>query len=753
MRTATRLQKHLAVAIFKGSLPKVIVVAVLLAIGASPQLLAQRAECGTANCAATVKVVDSKPTEKPNQIVTTETPDVVQVQTSRPPKQVEKPSEFERYVEESLGYALPLFGRKLFADPPSTFAPLTEVPAPAEYVIGPGDELVIRGWGQVQIEARVTVDRSGQVFLPKVGAISVAGVHYADLRRHLQASVQRVFHDFELEVSLGQLRSMQIFVVGQARQAGTYTVSSLSTAVTAAFATGGPSPQGSLRKIEVRRGGATITTLDLYEFLLKGDKSHDVALLPGDVIYIPPVGQMVAISGSVNTPGIYELLPGTTLSDAVELAGGLTATADDERVSVERIEEHRTRRVFEVAPSVAEPRFVLENGDVVRVLAISKVIEDAVTLRGNVARPGRYRWHPRMRIQDLIPNREFLLTPEYWSHKNALVREGVGESKNAEERTLTELKQNAPPLNWEYAAVERSDPERLNSEVLPFNLGGAIDGDSEANLLLKAGDVVTIFSERDIQVSNAKRTKLVRLEGEFAAPGVYRAEPGETLRALVGRVGLTPDSYLFGAEFTRESTRMQQQQGLDRLISEMENGIQEIHTQRADANDGAAVQEREAQEARRGLVARVKSLRASGRIVLALPPAAHDVREIPEIVLEDGDRFVVPHTPATVSVTGEVFNQGAFLFNRNLKVRDYLRDAGGGTRNADASRIFVLRADGTVVSRQHEGGRFDGLPVYAGDTIISPVRLEKGNFMRGLRDWSQVISQFALGAAAIKVLE
>jgi len=522
------------------------------------------------------------------------------------------PLEFEKYVAQSLGYPLPLFGRSLFSTAPSTFAPLANVPVPADYVIGPGDELVIRGWGQAEIAARVSVDRSGQIFLPKVGMVSVAGVHYADLHAHLLGAIQRVLHDFELNVSLGQLRSIQILVVGQAQQPGSYTVSSLSTLVNALFTCGGPSVRGSMRRIELRRGDRTVTTLDLYELLLKGDKSHDVSLLPGDVIYIPSVGPLAALSGSVNVPGIYELAPGTSLEQGIALAGGIATTADNQSVSIERIEQHHVRRVTELALDGSERSFGLNDGDIVRMVAISPAIENAVTLRGNVAHLGRYPWRAGMKIHDLIPNREFLLTREYWDKKNKLVlgdnpnlrrpaepmekekSTGNGDSDTKEKaanndrkdspfpsdspqgvprdqaQVLTEIRLNAPEINWDYAAVQRTNPVDLSAELLPFNLAKAIDSEAANDLGLRPGDIVTIFSERDLEVAIAKRTTMVRLEGEFLAPGVYRCLPGETLRQLVARIGLTSESYLYGAELSRESTRIQQQQGFDRMLSEME---------------------------------------------------------------------------------------------------------------------------------------------------------------------------------------
>ena len=207
----------------------------------------------------------------------------------------------------SLGTLLPVYGDSLFRQVPSTFAPLREVNVTPDYVLGPGDQLVIRIWGQVNFNAQLTVDRSGSVYLPQVGEIHVAGLPYAQVKQHIHDAVGHIYKSFDLDVEMGQLRSIQVFVVGQARRPGTYTLSSLSTLVTALFATGGPSVQGSLRDIQLRRNGQTITHFDLYDLLILGDMSKDAPLLPGDVIYIPPVGAQVAIAGDVHVPAIYEL--------------------------------------------------------------------------------------------------------------------------------------------------------------------------------------------------------------------------------------------------------------------------------------------------------------------------------------------------------------------------------------------------------------------------------------------------------------
>ena len=202
---------------------------------------------------------------------------------------------------------LPIFGADLFNTTPSTFAPVDNIPVTPDYVIGPGDELRLQIWGQVNQRGSFVVDRTGSIALPEVGTIHVAGLQFSQLSDFLKSQLGRVYRNFDLNVNLGQLRSIQVFVVGQGRQPGSYTIGSLSTLLNALFASGGPLPQGSLRDIQVKRDARDNTHFDLYDLLLHGDKTKDVRLESGDVIFIPDVGPQVAVLGSVTTPGIYEL--------------------------------------------------------------------------------------------------------------------------------------------------------------------------------------------------------------------------------------------------------------------------------------------------------------------------------------------------------------------------------------------------------------------------------------------------------------
>lgn len=680
------------------------------------------------------------------------------------PTTPEPPTEFQSLVAGSVGRMLPIYGSSLFRQPPSTFAPLLNVPVPANYVIGPGDELYVQIWGQINVELRASVDRDGAIYIPKVGSITVAGVHYGDLSGFLRQQIARIYRDFNIAVTLGKLRSIDVYVTGDARAPGRYTISSLSTLVNAAFATGGPSSAGSMRHFELKRDGKLIADFDMYDLLLRGDKSNDAQLLPGDVIYIPPVGPEIAVAGSVNVPAVYELKTETaSLTDAIALAGGLNEMADATRMTVERIDQHQVRSVTEYSFRDAASEQV-KGGDVVHILSIVPRFENAVTLRGNVANPGRYPWHQGMRIHDLIPNKQMLLTRNYWQSENNLVSGRAtdysapdGEQTETTGSQLhTDVKRGAPEINWDYAVIQRLDPVDLSTRLIPFSLREAVlDNNPSSNLPLEPGDIVTIFSQKDVSVPQTEQTIFVRVEGEVKAPGIYRVDHGQTLRDVLAMAGgLTPNAYLYGAQFSRESARLDQQAAIDRTAANMELEVQEhsIANARSNPDEGVALAaQSQAQEA---LVRELRSTKATGRVVLALKPTADTVAAVPPVVLEDGDALYVPPRSQLVSVVGSVFDQSSFVYRKGASVSYYVREVGNGNGNADIKHILLVRANGSVLggSVVEYGWWRKGIKsvvVLPGDTIVIPPKLQVGGLGKAIRDWAAVAAQASIAGAVI----
>ncbi len=673
----------------------------------------------------------------------------------------EPPSEFQQFAAITMGRTLPVFGASLFERIPTTFAPVERAPVTADYMVGPGDQILLRVWGQAALNLELTVDRGGQVYIPQVGSVSVAGLQFRQLPGFLKAQLEQVFRNFELNVNMGQLRSIQVFVVGNARRPGSYTVSSLSTLVNTIFASGGPLAEGTMRRIQLKRDDQVVTEFDLYDLLLRGDKSKDARLQPGDLIYYPPAGAQVAVGGSVKTPSVYEGKDERTVGEWLMMAGGLTQVADAGRVVLERIGQGGERRTLHLALDEEGGTTPIKNGDILRVMPVAARIHDVVTLRGNVANPGRFPWRAGMRLRDIIPDKESLVTEQYWRKRNSLgfVPAAGGPSSDGATMT-TSLAGDAAPISWSYAVVERRDQRDLSTQLLTFHPGKLLlDGDAAENLELKPGDVVTIFSQTDIRVPQGQQSRFVRLEGEIQAAGIYAVKPGETLAQVLERAGgMTPQAYVYGAEFKRESTRKDQQARMDQLVREWDRELEQQGMQRSSKAVGEAdlTQMRAEQDTARRLIERMRMLKATGRIVLGMDRNRGDLGKLMDLPLEDGDSFLVPARPVTVSVLGAVYNQNSFLHDEGMGVADYLREAGGATRSADRDKIFVIRADGTVVPRQNGkrlgGQSFEATRLNPGDAVVIPEALPKTSVLRSLRDWTQVFSQLVLGAAAVNVL-
>lgn len=674
------------------------------------------------------------------------------------------PTQFQRFVQEATGRALPLYGYNLFDR--GRFPSLTDVPVPANYVVGPGDEIDLKIWGAVDVALRLPVDRNGQITVPKVGPVTVAGTPASELDAHLKKQVGRVFSNFELSATMGRLRSMQIFVVGQARNPGAYTVSSLSTLIGALFESGGPAANGSMRAVQLVRGGKTVTTLDLYKFIHAGVTSEDARLLPGDVIVVPPAGPRVAVTGATDTPAIFELASAEeSISQLMSYSAGSQTLTTPHKALLERVNKQDAKAPREVQERTLDAtgmRSTVRDGDLLTLFKISGQFANAVTLRGNVERPLRHAFKPGMRVSDLVPEADALILPDYYTRKNSSVQFEPVRSVTGE-RVVNDVKTQLTEINWDYAAIERLDPKAIKTILIPFNLGKAIkDKDPANNIELMPGDVVTIFGVDDIPVPLEKRTQFVRLGGEVKIPGIYQLSTGETLPQLVQRAGgLSRDAYLYGTVFSRESTRAQQQENLNQAIRRMEA---QISSQAATSLQNVADKEKEGLvqsqlAGQRMMLERLRGLKANGRIALEMDA---NRPELPPLALQDGDVIIVPSKPSFVAVFGAVVAENSFIHRASESVGDYIQKA-GPTREADLQAAMLIRSDGTVLTNRAQrswlgvgNSGFMGTRLQPGDSIFVPEVLDRRTpytqFIQGAKDWTSIFFQFGLGASAIRVL-
>jgi protein involved in polysaccharide export with SLBB domain len=714
---------------------------------------------------------------------------------------VPKPGSFSYFVMQATGQVIPTFGEELFKRG-NAFAALESQPVPADYAIGPGDELILKIFGgAVDLDQRVVVDRSGMILLPKVGPVSVAGIKVRDLEPTLKRQIGKYLSNFSLYAALGSLRGIEIYVVGQARFPGKYTVSSVSTLVNALFATGGPGANGSMRQVELVRNSKVVAALDLYEFISKGDTSKDARLLPGDVINIPPAGPRVALVGNLPKQAIFELAPSpvsTSLGDIVKMAGGLSITTDRLEATLSRSQPGQIRALSAAKLSLDETglKTPLRDGDVVTLFPIKPAFDNAITLKVLDSPAIRVPIASGNRVSDVIPTQETLLTREFWQRRFALKpnrfdlmsKAGLPTNPNAGPPTNPnslptlgddfDSKMNAirsmskvDQINWELAIIERVRQDDLRTEVISFNLRKALERKTDAsNPALLPGDIVTIFSQKSIAVPEQRQTRVVQIEGEINAPGLYELKLGETLPELIARAGgTTANAYIYGTELARESVRAQQKKNLDMVIRRLESGLSSMEVSSVMLSNSAeaavALQMKlQNRAALQNQIERLKSLNPNGRVALELNPRS---QRLPQLTLEDGDVIRVPRAPGSVAAIGSVYSESVLIYRHGRRVNDYLQIA-GVSESAEITQTFVVRADGSVAAPNMSSGLLASLNPFAasrdvmdlelmpGDVIVVPEKFNKEStysvFMRGLKDWTQVLYQMGLAAASIHTL-
>lgn len=364
--------------------------------------------------------------------------------TPIPVKPLPKPSEFESFASELAGKPIKRFGSELLIPDARDFIVPTTTAVPGDYRINPGDTILMGLTGGVEASnVSLVVDSEGRIFIPKVGAVRVAGIAYRDLRSSLERELSRQYRGFTASVTMGPLHSVTVYVTGFAQTPGSYTVSSLSTLVNAVLAAGGPSAGGSFRSLQVRRGGKLISDFDLYDFVLKGDKSGDVVLQNGDVIFIAPAGAQVAVIGSVNSEAIYEAKAGDTLNDVLLYAGGANTVADLSRLHV--FDPMSDRGWEEIPPQQARSEAV-RRGEVLRVLSAvgiaqpSQRLQSLVTISGEVAKPGRYFVKPGTSLDEVVAMAGGL-TSQAYPYGAVFVRESLRRQQKVNfDRAVDEVK-------------------------------------------------------------------------------------------------------------------------------------------------------------------------------------------------------------------------------------------------------------------------------------------------------------------------
>jgi len=760
------------------------------------------------------------------------------------------------------------YGYDLFVGSPTTFAPVTEIPIPNNYTLGPGDVLRVQLWGKENQQLELPVSRDGTLSFPQSGPQTVAGLTFDQAREQIKKRVSEQYIGVQASVSLGELRSIRVFVLGEARNAGSYTVSSLSTITNALYVSGGIKRTGSLRKIQHKRDGKLVGELDLYDLLLAGNTSDDNRLQPGDVIFIPPVGDRVGIDGEVYRPALYELKNDTNLQELVSLAGGLTPQAYPQLVRIERNNDDFLRIIAEANLTTTKGKQAkVKPGDRIEVASISDITGQYVEVKGAATRPGRYAWVPGMRVSSIIQSLDNDLLQEADKRYAAIVRsdpesdtvsvinlrlrqaldnpggkndillqekdkflvfadEGKVSAKSRDQNdTMTErstlnngksigtnnvdgtdseegdevnyrrfsrealfapvlqrlkaqAKPGAPqqtiqvtgPVRYPgeyplpasrqvsdaiYVAGGLKDSASLytaelarfgvdeegtgETRILSLNLEAVMKGQASASL--KSRDRLLIKS-----IPEFAQARTIELDGEVRYPGHYTIRNGETLRDVIERAGgLTDNAFPEGAIFTREKLRQLEAQRLREAEERLQGDLVGVQLEGDDFGGQSAERTQQVQ----GLLEEVQDSRPVGRMVINLA-AVVGSEDYQPIRLQDGDTLTVPTIPQAISVFGEVQFPTSHLHSKGLTVDDYLERSGGPTRQADEERVYVVKADGSVMLPEKSrwfGGRSQQLA--PGDTIIVPIDVDRLNQLELWTNVSQILYQMALGAAAV----
>ncbi len=721
------------------------------------------------------------------------------------------------YGEESLKP----FGYDLFEGVPSTFAPVSDIQVPMDYVVGPGDTLNVQLYGNDSAHYNLTVDRDGQVNFPKLGPIMVSGMPFDAARAAIQRQVERQSIGTRVSVTMGDLRSIRVFVLGEAEKPGSYTVSGLSTMTNALFVSGGVKKIGSLRNIELKRNGRLVTVLDLYALLLHGDTSGDRQLMPGDVIFIPPIGDTVSIYGEVRRPAIYELKTEKTAAEVLNVAGGLLPDADGKLVQVEHIQPSQLREMLNIDLTTSEGRSTgLANGDKLHVPVIRPTLENSVVLSGYVFRPGSFEYHSGVRLTDVLgsfdelrPNadRHYVMIrreippeqkvevisadleralgargsaadPELRPRDRIIVFDLSGDRERIVAPIIRDLQlQGTPdkpaqivsidgrieapghyPLEpamrvsdliraggsledssydgeAELTRYEIANGNARQTALIPIDLGAIRRGDVSADLKLKPYDqlVIKVTPQWD-EPGN------IVLAGEVRFPGKYPIHRGETLSSVVRRAGgFTDLAFTEGAVFIRDELKKREKDQIEILTNRLQSdlaalSLEAVASSASNANSSGAASASQGLLVGQQLLAQLRETKPVGRLVINIdrvmkgPIGATD-----DVLLRDGDKLLIPKKTQEITILGEVQSPTSHVFEAGLTRDDYIAKSGGATRKADRKRIYVVRANGDVVSGERSGWfrRSQSVEIRPGDTIVVPMDTER---VRALPLWQAV---------------
>jgi protein involved in polysaccharide export with SLBB domain len=675
---------------------------------------------------------------------------------------------------QDQGEADELFGLSLFRNTTSEFLPTMDGPVDANYRLGPGDQLVLILTGQVELAHTLDVTREGFIVIPQVGQISVANLTLEQLENVLYQRLPRSYSGVRrgadaptrFTVSVSRLRAIQVYVTGDVVRPSSYRLSSAGTALTALYAAGGPTEQGTLREVVVRRGGEVVASVDMYDYLLRGDNSNDMRLENGDVVFVRTHGPRVRMSGEVLRPATYELKPGETLRDALIAAGGFRVTAQTDRVQIERIVPPaqreaggRDRSVIDVTSAGTRvedfPALPMSGGDVVRVFGVSDRVRNRVTVRGNVWTPGTQAMTPGLTLSQALRVAGGLKPDTYLGQ--VLISRLRPDSTREQLRAV--LRDTTGAVVTDVALREDDEVEVFSlTEFRPDRhvaIGGSVnnggrypwrEGMTLRDLVLLAGGLRegAYLNEAEVARLPLDRTAgvtattiRVPMDSSYladyvpgrpyaAAPGVAAAAPGSAEEFALHPydnvlIVQQPDFQLQRRVRIGGEVRFPGVYTLTRKNERLADVIRRAGGLTAEADPIAAYFSRQRSDA--AFFAEIVDNQSRTRVGVDLTKALSTPSSEDNLVLLDGDEIEVPSKRSTVEIRGEVNSPTAIAVRRNENLKYYIRAAGGSNLNGDLRRAYVIQPNGKIESRE---SFLFVIPRYpqplAGSTVVVPAR-------------------------------
>ncbi|MFZ5772249.1 MAG: SLBB domain-containing protein [Thermodesulfobacteriota bacterium] len=699
------------------------------------------------------------------------------------------------------------FGYEIFAT--STYSPSRLAVPDADYILGPGDKLRIRVWGSgLDAEYIGAIEKNGSINVPKIGIVPITGVRFGDAEAVIRQEAEKYVQGINISVSLAELRSVEIYVVGEVRTPGLRMAPPFTTVLGGLISSDGIKKSGSLRNIQLYRDGRLHATIDLYDLLLKGSRQADVLLTDRDVIFVPRIGPTAAVIGAVAQPAIYELSGEHSVSDLLELAGNQLPQTSGGRIYLRRFQDNRSFQVLDIEASAKEVHLgniAIQNGDLLELQFLGAVWPQNIALEGQVWKPDVFAFKPGIMLSQILTGPELLKpgavteyamlyrydsrTTRYTVQSLPLDKLFVGEFDLALQPhdKISILARDdfnmQEPIRIEGAVRKGGEfpyyQEMKLADVLGLAGGFRFGADSSRidvsrqqivdNNMTTEHIVVDIAEAKDFplqpydyifvrQIKDAASFMQVEISGEVKYPGTYRIKANERLADLIERAGgYTDHAYLYGAQYFSSDAQKVQQRSLDKLVDDLEIRAETVLAEHVQtASDSAEIKAVEANRgALRNLITRLRGIEASGRVSIQLADL-QTLRESPfNLVLENGDRLHIPKQMEFVSAVGAVYNPNSFLYQSDFTVKDYLGRAGGPVKNADENYTYVLKANGEVASNAQQGmffNDFEELRLMPGDTIVVPEKLDRIPVLMLSRDIADILFKIATTAGVALAL-